>query len=138
MPSSSCGIANAKRAVPDWLSIPTKPMARPINSAVIPRNADAPSTAETVMNASYQPLARPIFIYVAEKSLTRPEVKNFLRYYLEHGARLSKEVKYVPLPESAYKVSWQHVEKNKFGTVFGGTAEVGVTIDELLRREAKL
>ena len=95
-------------------------------------------TIETVMNASYQPLARPIFIYVAEKSLTRPEVKNFLRYYLEHGARLTKEVKYVPLPESAYKMSWQHVEKNKFGTVFGGTAEVGVTIEELLRREAKL
>ena len=105
-------------------------VAKPGAPAVIP-------SVESVMNASYQPLARPIFIYVAEKSLARPEVKNFLRYYLDHGAKLSKEVKYVPLPASAYKVSWEHVEKGKFGTVFGGVAEVGISIDELLRREAK-
>ncbi len=112
-----------------------------LKSVPIVAKAGAPAvgaSVESVMNASYQPLARPIFIYVAEKSLAKPEVKNFLRYYLEHGARLSKEVKYVPLPASAYKVSWEHVEKGKFGTVFGGIAEVGISIEELLRREAKL
>jgi phosphate transport system substrate-binding protein len=30
------------------------------------------------------------------------------------------------------------VQKGKKGTVFGGVAEVGVTIEELLRREARL
>ena len=112
-----------------------------LKAVPIVAKAGAPAVSpsiETVMNASYQPLARPIFIYVAEKSLVRPEVKNFLRYYLDHGARLSKEVKYVPLPASAYKVSVEHVEKGKFGTVFGGVAEVGISIEELLRREAKL
>ena len=72
------------------------------------------------------------------KALGKPEVKEFVQYYMTHGAKLAKEVKYVPLPDSAYKVGWEHVEKGKKGTVFGGTPEVGITIEELLKREAKL
>jgi len=93
---------------------------------------------EAVEQGIYTPLARPIFIYVNAKSFAKPEVKEFVQYYMTHGAKLSKEVKYVPLPASAYKTAWDHVLKNKKGTVFGGVAEVGVTIEELLRREAKL
>jgi phosphate transport system substrate-binding protein len=44
----------------------------------------------------------------------------------------------VPLPDSAYKTAWDHVQNGKKGTVFGGVPEVGVTIEELLKREAKL
>ena len=93
---------------------------------------------DAVIAGSYTPLARPIFIYVSTKSLSKPEIKEFVQYYMTHGAKLAKEVKYVPLPDSAYKVSWDHVVKGKKGTVFGGVAEVGVTIEELLKREAKL
>jgi phosphate transport system substrate-binding protein len=93
---------------------------------------------EAVIAGTYSPLARPIFIYVSEKSLAKPEVKEFVQYYMTNGAKLAKEVKYVPLPDSAYRVAWEHVAKGKKGTVFGGTPEVGVTIDELLKREAKL
>src|SRR5688572_7162011 len=93
---------------------------------------------EAVLKGAYTPLARPIFIYVSAKSLARPEVKEFVEYYMTNGAALAKEVKYVPLPDSAYKTALQHVQKGKKGTVFGGVAEVGVTIDELLKREAKL
>ena len=93
---------------------------------------------ETVLKGTYTPLARPIFIYVNASSLARPEVKEFVEYYLQNGAALATEVKYVPLPGSAYKTALQHVQEGKKGTVFGGTAEVGVTIEELLRREAKL
>ena len=92
---------------------------------------------EAVIKGTYQPLARPIFIYVSTKALSKPEVKEFVQYYMTHGAKLSKEVKYVPLPDSAYKTAWEHVLKMKKGTVFGGEAEVGVTIEELLKREAK-
>jgi phosphate transport system substrate-binding protein len=97
----------------------------------------APSL-EAVVKGTYQPLSRPIFIYVNAKSLAKPAVKEFVQFYMEHGAKLSEEVKYVPLPAHAYKTAWDHVLKNKKGTVFGGTAEVGVTIEELLKREAKL
>jgi phosphate transport system substrate-binding protein len=92
---------------------------------------------DAVLKGTYQPLSRPIFIYVNAKSLDKPEVKQFVEYYMANGGKLSKEVKYVPLPESAYKTAWDHVLKNKRGTVFGGTAEVGITIEELLKREAQ-
>ena len=97
----------------------------------------APSM-EAVLAGTYQPLARPIFIYVNAKSLAKPEVRAFTEYYMKHGAKLAKEVKYVPLPDKAYTANLEHLAKRKLGTVFGGTAEVGVTIEELLRREGKL
>jgi phosphate transport system substrate-binding protein len=93
---------------------------------------------DAVLKGTYQPLSRPIFIYVNAKSLGKPEVRQFVEYYLANGGKLAKEVKYVPLPDSAYKTAWDHVLKNKKGTVFGGTAEVGITIEELLKREATL
>jgi phosphate transport system substrate-binding protein len=93
---------------------------------------------EAVEKGSYSPLARPIFIYVSTKALAKPEVKQFVQYYMAHGAKLAREVKYVPLPASAYRTAWDHVQKGRKGTVFGGVAEVGVTIEELLRREARL
>jgi phosphate transport system substrate-binding protein len=99
--------------------------------------AVAPSM-EAVEKGSYAPLSRPIFIYVNAKSLGKPEVREFVEYYMKNGSKLAQEVKYVPLPEEAYKTALEHVQKGKRGTVFGGVAEVGVTIEELLRREAKL
>jgi phosphate transport system substrate-binding protein len=92
---------------------------------------------EAVEKGTYTPLARPIFIYVNVKSLGKPEVKEFVEYYMKNGGKLAREVKYVPLPEKAYAMAWDHVQKVKKGTVFGGVAEVGVTIEELLKREAK-
>ncbi len=95
-----------------------------------------PSEA-TVLAGTYQPLARPIFIYVSAKSLAKPEVKEFVDFYMKEGAKIAKEVKYVPLPAKAYTVNSEHLAKGKKGTVFGGVAEVGVTIEELQAREAK-
>ena len=93
---------------------------------------------EAVLKGTYSPLARPIFIYVNAKSLGKPEVKEFVEYYMKNGAKLAREVKYVPLPDGAYRTALEHVQKGKKGTVFGGVAEVGVTIEELLKRESKL
>ena len=97
----------------------------------------APSM-DAVLAGTYQPLARPIFIYVNAKSLAKPEVRAFTEYYMKNGAKLAKEVKYVPLPDKAYSANLEHLAKRKLGTVFGGVAEVGVTIEELIRREGKL
>ncbi len=99
--------------------------------------AVSPSEA-TVLNGSYQPLARPIFIYVNAKSLAKPEVKKFIDFYMANGAKMAKEVKYVPLPAEAYKTASDHIAKGKKGTVFNGKNEVGITITELLKREATL
>jgi phosphate transport system substrate-binding protein len=93
---------------------------------------------DAVLKGTYSPLARPIFIYVNAKSLAKAEVKEFVDYYLKHGGKLAREVKYVPLPDSAYTTGLDHLQKGKKGTVFGGNPEVGITIEELLKREAKL
>lgn len=107
------------------------PVVNPKGKAVVP-------SMDNVINGSYEPLSRPIFIYVSEKGWQRAEVKKFVEFYMKHGAKLSKEVKYVPLPEKAYTSNLDHLTKGKLGTVFGGNAEVGITIDELMKREAKL
>ena len=99
--------------------------------------AVAPSEA-SVLDGSYQPLSRPIFIYVSVKSLAKPEVREFTEYYMKNSAKIAKEVKYVPLPDKAYTIGLEHIAKGKKGTVFGGKNEVGVRIDDLLAREAKL
>jgi phosphate transport system substrate-binding protein len=93
---------------------------------------------QTVLAGTYQPLARPIFIYVNAKSMAKPEVKKFIDFYMTQGAKMAKEVKYVPLPAEAYKTALEHIAKGKKGTVFGGKNEVGITITELLKREAAL
>ncbi len=95
-------------------------------------------SAANVENGTYQPLSRPIFVYVKAKSLEKPEVREFVDFYMKNAARLTKEVKYVPLPAAAYTGNMKHVNDKKLGTVFGGKNEIGITIDELMKREAKL
>jgi phosphate transport system substrate-binding protein len=95
-------------------------------------------SAKTVEDGSYQPLSRPIFIYVSKKSLdSRPEVREYVEFYLKNAPSLVKQVKYVALPQNAYTIGLEHLKKGKVGTVFGGEAEVGIKIEDLLKREAK-
>lgn len=95
-----------------------------------------PSKA-TVENGKYSPLSRPIFIYVNSKSAQRPEVKQFVEYYLNNAPRLVSEVKYVPLPVATYKDVMDNFRKNKTGSVFVGQDIVGVTVQDIVRMEAK-
>jgi phosphate transport system substrate-binding protein len=95
-------------------------------------------TMETVINGSYQPLSRPIFIYVNAKSLDKPEVREFVEYYNKHANTLVREVKYVPLPAKAYTHNLDQVKSRKVGTKFGGVNKIGLTIDELMALEARL
>jgi phosphate transport system substrate-binding protein len=92
---------------------------------------------EGVMSGEYEPLSRPIFIYVSAKAAERPEVKEFVEYYMKHAAPLVKEVKYVPLGEADYKHALDNFGKKKTGTAFGGHNEIGVKVSDLLKREPK-
>lgn len=93
-------------------------------------------SAKTVEDGSYQPLSRPIFIYVNVKAAEKPEVKELVEFYMNNAAALVKEVKFFPLPAQAYTTNLEHLNKKKIGTVFGGHSEVGLKIEELLKREA--
>jgi len=107
------------------------PIVNPKGQAVAPSEA-------SVLAGTYEPLSRPIFVYVNAKSLAKPEVKEFVEYMMKHSAKIAKEVKYVPLPAKAYTTALEHLNKGKKGTVFGGKNEVGITIEELMTREAAL
>ncbi|CAA9379404.1 MAG: Phosphate ABC transporter, periplasmic phosphate-binding protein PstS [uncultured Phycisphaerae bacterium] len=89
---------------------------------------------ETVIDGTYQPLSRPIFIYVNKKSLAKPAVAKFVEFYLQDGPDLVKRVKYVPLPDDAYDKGMERVKAGNVGTVFAGHADVGVKINELFQR----
>lgn len=92
---------------------------------------------QTVRNATYQPLSRPIFIYVSARSANRNEVKQFVDFYLKSAPRLVSEVRYIPLPAQAYTLANRHFQNRRVGTVFGGEEAVGLRIEQLLQREAK-
>jgi phosphate transport system substrate-binding protein len=106
------------------------PIVNPKGNAVVP-------SFNAVIAGEYEPLSRPIFIYVSAKAVDRPEVKEFVEYYLRHAAKLTKEVKYVPLTDSDYKHALDNFAKKKTGTAFGGVSEVGVKVSDLLKRDPK-
>lgn len=91
---------------------------------------------ETVSNGTYQPLSRPEFIYVNAKAADRPEVKAFIKFYIENSAALAKEIGYVPLPADVYPLIQKRMDNKVTGTVFGeGRKTVGVNMADLLSAE---
>ncbi|HWP57438.1 MAG TPA: PstS family phosphate ABC transporter substrate-binding protein [Candidatus Acidoferrales bacterium] len=96
-----------------------------------------PPSEKTLLDGTYQPLSRPIYIYVSKRAAARPEVKEFVEFYLKNASKLVRQIKYVPLPDRVYALGLQRLNAGKAGTAFGGHADVGVTIDDLLKREPK-
>lgn len=105
---------------------------------VNPKGKEVSPSIEAVNDGTYNPLSRPLFIYVRDTAAKRAEVAEFIKFFLTDGAKLTQEVGYVPLPANAYQLALKHFTDGKMGTVFGGVPEVGVTIDNLLAREGKL
>lgn len=92
-------------------------------------------TVETIKNGRYQPLSRPIFIYVKKTALDRPEVAAFVQFYLDHVGKLAQEVGYVPLSSSTYARLHQRVKDRVTGSLFGGKgSQVGANIEKLLEQ----
>ncbi len=102
-----------------------------------PSNGDGcvSPNAETIRGATYQPLARPEFIYVSAARLRDPGVQAFVHYYLDHATALAREVGYVPLSAEAYAAARERFDRGITGSVFAGGAQVGVRLEELLRME---
>ena len=93
-------------------------------------------TPETVANGTYQPLSRPLFIYVNTKAADRADVKAFINFYLDNASVLSKEVGTIPLSAEVYPLVKKKFEAKKAGSVFaGGKKTVGVSMAELLKAE---
>jgi phosphate transport system substrate-binding protein len=67
-------------------------------------------SVESINDGSYAPLSRPMFIYVNNFSLQRPEVRQFIEYYLNNAALLAEEVGYVGLSEADYQAQIDALE----------------------------
>jgi phosphate transport system substrate-binding protein len=69
--------------------------------------------------------------------MDKPAVKEFVDFYLKHVPVLAKEVKYLPLPDTAYQMAMTRVASLQTGTGFGGIPEVGLPVEEILKRPPK-
>jgi phosphate transport system substrate-binding protein len=92
-------------------------------------------SAQTVRDGTYQPLSRPLFIYVARKSAERAELQDFVNSFFTQP-ELMREVGYVELTPQIYELAQKHFADRKVGTAFGeGGSQVGMTLEALLARE---
>ena len=88
-------------------------------------------SAQTVADATYVPLSRPLFIYVNVAAAARPEVKAFARFYLRpESTQYVTRIGYVPLSTAALGMQASRFEKGVTGSLFGGHGSVlGVKLD---------
>jgi len=97
----------------------------------------APSV-DAARDGSYQPLSRPIFIYVSKQAADEMEaVQQFVEFYLDpkNAEVLVEEVGYVPLPTEAYELALRNFRERHIGTAFAGGSQVGVAVQDLLQAE---
>jgi phosphate transport system substrate-binding protein len=89
---------------------------------------------QTVSEGTYQPLSRPLFIYVKQSAAeNKPQVRKFVQFYMDSANRdLISEVGYVPLTDSLYQQALKRFEDSKTGTVFEGGSTAGVKLNEVL------
>jgi phosphate transport system substrate-binding protein len=77
-------------------------------------------SVKTVENGTYQPLSRPIFIYVRKDVSERKEIQDLIHFYLNGGRILIKEVGYIPLPNTVYQKAIETFDSKIVGSRFSG------------------
>jgi len=92
---------------------------------------------QSIAAGDYQPLSRPMFMYVRPDALDRPEVAAFIEFYLADLARVVRQVRSVPLPARAYELAAERLSQRRLGSIFGGGSQIGVSIERLLELESK-
>jgi phosphate transport system substrate-binding protein len=134
------GIENNKNAlgyIPYAYYLPHKERMKALAVVAKPGEKGVLPSLEAVKSGAYQPLSRPLFVYVSAKAAERPAVQRFVEFFLTEGPALIEEVGYLPLPAEAYETARKRFQEKKAGTVFGGVPEVGVPVEELLKRETQ-
>ncbi|PLR68145.1 MULTISPECIES: PstS family phosphate ABC transporter substrate-binding protein [Bacillaceae] len=68
-------------------------------------------TNESVESGEYNPLSRPLYIYVNNASMKeKPQVAEYVKFYMENAGALAEEVGYVSLPEEKYTEQLETIE----------------------------
>lgn len=93
-------------------------------------------TREAVEQAQYQPLSRPLFIYInLRKSQANPDLSEFVTFYMNNVEQTAQTVGYIPLPAEAYEIGKVHLYKGEVGTAYDGEPQPYLTISEVLQKE---
>ncbi len=89
-------------------------------------------SAEAVLDHSYEPLSRPLFVYVSNTAAARPEVRALAQSFVSSEApAMIREIGYVPLPPATVLSASRRLGENVAGSRFGGRGSVlGVTADD--------
>ena len=109
----------------------------PLRPSLHRDNGAGPITpsSTTVRDGTYQPLSRPLFIYVSRKAADRPEVQRFVDMHFTRND-LIQEVGYIELTPAIYDLAKKHFADRRTGTAFGeGGSQVGMTLEALLAKE---
>jgi len=72
---------------------------------------------DTVLDGTYSPFSRPLFLYVNAKSLRRPEVQAYVRYFLQEAPRVAQAVGYIHLPPDLRRLSQERLARNVEGSM---------------------
>ncbi len=92
-----------------------------------------PST-ETIKDGTYQPLSRPLFVYVLKESLTKETVKSFMDFYLDNVSGLVQDVGYISLSNETYALLNKRLQEQKTGSSFVNLeSNVGIKLEEILK-----
>ena len=95
-------------------------------------------TVDTILGFAYQPLSRPLFIYVNKRSGERPAVDEFINFYLDEK-RLGNQqfmlnkAGYLPVPREVREEARTCWKKRITGTAFGGTYS-GLSLPDIRKK----
>ncbi len=85
------------------------------------------------LDQTYQPLLRPLFIYVSEVALNRPEVVCFVEYYVTHAHEVVTETLGVSLSPETIATTEKRFQERIYGTAFRGQGStIGLSMEDLL------
>ncbi|WP_254216686.1 PstS family phosphate ABC transporter substrate-binding protein [Synechococcus sp. CCY 9618] len=99
-----------------------------------PKGTVAPSL-KSVQQERYQPLSRPLFVYVNDRALReQASVRSFLTFTLQRGLRFSEQAGAIPLPADTYRLVESKLYRHVLGTSFGGDLPIGLSIGQAIRR----
>jgi phosphate transport system substrate-binding protein len=69
------------------------------------------ATAQNVQNGSYKPLGRPLFIYPSDKALKKPEVVDFVKFYIKNQQQITEQANYIAMTPEQVGESQKEVDQ---------------------------
>lgn len=70
-------------------------------------------SVDTAQDGTYTPLSRPLFIYVSDAGLAKPQVVGFAEYYLENNTDIVEVAKFIPLTDDQLKTAQDELAELK-------------------------